>query len=141
MQKTAQIICHRAELLPGRFAYSYEWGGPRSWPVEIDYPSLREMLGREEVPKDQVWPDEISGVLPWKLRLVGEHVNFAYNSAIYVRADSGSWLFWKAEEVARRCQRWLMFRLIFTLMVWGLAYVEPGEITSWQCIGRKRKRN
>jgi hypothetical protein len=42
----------------------------------------------------------------------------------------------EADRFSRFWDR-LQYRLIYTAQVWGLAYVAPGHIPDWGCIGKK----
>lgn len=133
MEDTAEIIVHERELLPGRMSRTYEWRGLSSWPVLIHGNTLSRLM--EQPFKGNGYP-EIVDCFPWKLRLIDEAA-YHLNGAYYVRTDSGMWAYLWMMVRANRMIQTLKQRIILTLMVWGLAYVEPGELISWRCVGRK----
>lgn len=115
----AYILMSVKEILPGRYEHTYEWKGDRKWPV---------ILGNGMIQK--------IGELPWKLRKVEDDI---CRGSIYVRNEPGLYTYWWLRIHLLNFLRSIQCRLIYTLMVWGLAWVDGGEIPSWRCVGRKRK--
>lgn len=124
--KLARIECvtHRINVLPGRSeeTYTYEWQGPRHLPALVAVPGCGNTLAD----------------MPWPMRRLGPA------SAICdyaVRTDYGLWtilpyhlLKWQGKRIASL----LKTRVIYTLMVWGLAHVPNSAIAQWKHVGKKR---
>ena len=121
-----RVTLHCHELLPGRVetTRTYEWVGPKTSPVRFD-------LCREELAA-------ALGDLPWPTRAI--EVDGFGLSALVVRTDGWMKALYPlhfARHKARRAGRWLLVRLVYTAMVWGLAYVAPGETAGWRSFGKK----
>jgi hypothetical protein len=106
----------------------FVWHGPVNVPVRISDEFLRYDAGLDFAGQ---FPERLS-CFPWPLRKVDDD-NWAGFYAIYVRTDVGrfNWLYYAALARARRIWRWLFARLVWTLVVWGLAYVERGTFPTW----------
>lgn len=143
MTDEALVTGHYRQILPGRDAVVWEWEGLRGWPLRIERGCLEDMLGHC-LHEGSSWL-EISdcpktlNCFPWPLRFVAIERRFDRDELIYVRTDSGFWLYWYCRFRALPFLQMLRTRIILTLMVWNLAHIEPGEIANWRCVGRKRR--
>ena len=132
----AEIIFRDIEILPGRGTIQAEWKGNPRGQVRISIPLLRRLI-RIPIESEADLPERLS-IFPWPLRLVSREIDLPWNAAYYVRDDQGVWLYWAVRS--RVCKVWWWFkpRLIYTAVVWGLAYVPAGEAPSWKHLGRRR---
>lgn len=93
--------------------YTYKWIGSKYSPVEIS--------------------DEIDiSVLPWKLKLIDRFPH--KRSALYMRKE---FLIFTFPYEIKKIFMFIYYRVISTLMVWGLAYTPEGCVPSWKDIGKK----
>jgi len=124
MTPTADILVKEHRLPWGRRTFTFEWVGPATGVVEMDW---------------DAWERFYKGKLPWPLRVVAEDLLAA---KVYVaRVDEPyhlSWAYHATRAWLQRTLGLLWARCILTLMVWGLAWVPEGEIPSRKHIGRKR---
>ncbi len=137
MKGYADLICHRREILPGRYETSYTWDGDPNGTIELD----RFMLER-----CGAWTNGAKG-FPERLNFFGIPLRLVKHSlytgnGIYARVDTTAhglnWLYLRGRAAVHPFFARLKSRLIYTAMVWGLAWVEPHAIPSWHDIGKKR---
>jgi hypothetical protein len=77
--------------------------------------------------------------LPWRLRIVGEQEFFMGPGLICVR-DEPLWLLHAFRWHAARWLRMVGYRLLWTLILWGLApQPEMGGLPSWRDVFRGRR--
>ena len=99
---------------------AYEWIGPLNAPISLH-------------------PNEVL-VLPWKLIKLREQWPLSLED-LYVREDA-SWgrLYTQLEN------RWMIHcrafnrfeaRIILTLSIWGIGYVDPREFPTWKCLTKR----
>lgn len=126
MKTTAEVVCSwvRSPIGSDRIL-QYEWVGPVHGIARV---------GPEYLPFIP-WPYEVLSQehLGWSTYICRTDYPFPWPLACNRLAA-------EADRFARQWQ-WFQSRLIYTAMVWGLAYVEPGSIPNWGCIGKSSWRN
>lgn len=119
-------------LLPfNRRFTTYRWIGPASAPVRIN---------RYMVDPDCRTIDEAAQRLPWRLRKLPNGHDFLRDAADFVRVDGGLWVPALLTEWRHRLRDrwdWLTARMVLTLMVWGLAWVDEGTQPRWADVKRR----
>lgn len=114
----AEII-RREHIDPvtGGVWYTYEWDGPENEPVKLNHVSQRQLHD-----------------LPWKLEKIKDDIFYG----IYVRNDTAfPWYALHRLKQAWRSTEWLKVRIIATLVIWGVGYIESGQIIDWRCLKQK----
>ena len=99
----------------------WEWHGSKTLPIALSESEF-----------------EISPVPLRKIALDNEH----FETTVYVRKDIGSWwalYYWLVGRWLTHTYYFERFqqKLIVTAHVWGLAYIPPGEVPNWECIGKR----
>lgn len=120
----AEIVATRHDLILGRCYFTYEWCGPSTATAWL--------------------PDKFKDIfqdhsMPWPLMKVERSMS----RRAWRVARRDTWLGIPALAWWLRYQVWrvvddVYYRAIMTLMLWGLAWVEPWEEPSWRNIGRRR---
>lgn len=103
-----------------------EWVGDPGAPLVIDSWSAKNLLPR----------------MPYQFEKIDHDV--LYRTETYIRLDAGMWYAYHRfvrdwNNFVLFPLQWVAFRLILTLQVWGLAYIHPCEMPSWDCIGRRKR--
>jgi hypothetical protein len=119
----ARIEANYHGVLRGRGYYTYDWVGPKTAPALI-----ASWL-------DSAWFE----LLPWPVREI--ECDTLIPSKCVVRTDVGGglpalWMEWRIKT--HRLRVMLKARVIITLMVWGLAWVDEAVEPRWSDIGKKR---
>jgi hypothetical protein len=112
----------------GDFIHSFEWKRSPHAPLKVSY-----LLGKTLLQD----PD-----IPFKLKLIDE--DFPKNQVTLVRTDvpiNFKVIQFLEYRWVKHCKAFNYFeaRIIMTLHVWGLAYVDSYEKPSWGCVGKSRK--
>jgi hypothetical protein len=127
-----EILCvyERHPLTRSVRVVDFEWRGPVNEPVKVTEEHLQATGLAFGLLRDRFPP--VLSCFPWPLRRVDVET-FYDISAMYVRTDRGwrNWYYYAARARARRAWRWFFARLVWTLVVWGLAVVERGTFPTW----------
>ena len=123
---SSSLTFYRTEVAPGRYLNGFKWEGDERGSVRVRPRDLKTLMNIEagewmtcgELRLRRVAADEYEG------------------TATYVREDG----FWRSALVWNRLRflgEQFKHRFIYTLMVWGLAYVDFGDVPDWKHIGRR----
>ncbi|EKU96679.1 hypothetical protein Lepto7375DRAFT_0547 [Leptolyngbya sp. PCC 7375] len=122
----AEIRVHKRVDDYGNVLQSYEWVGPASEPVEIDY-RVCQLL------------DD----LPWRLIELKQRSLWRFGVRVFVREDTGCWIayHWLVNHWMIHHNAFLVFqqRLILTFHLWGIGYTPPHEIPQWKNLACKHR--
>ena len=106
---------------------SAEWVGHHSLKLRVD---------RNEL------DDEILKLLPFSLEETKDLYDPLSPFRYYIRKDRNYWLAYHRfmSDWARilSAWQWVRSRIIMTLIIWGIGWVEPYQIIDWYCLGQKR---
>ena len=131
MMEFAQLLV-KTEQNPFTYRYdvaSVEWVGHHSLMLEVNKEIDAEVLK----------------FLPFEL----EECQSPYNDLFpfpqfryYIRKDRHYWLayhrFMSDWAQVLRAWQWIKCRIIMTLVVWGIGWVEYGQMVDWYCLGQKK---
>jgi hypothetical protein len=119
INKYAEILVHQHTIEPTGAQYrTYEWIGRKYWPIFIG--------------------DDVRNRLPWSFLEIEKSLDGRVT--LCVRKDALLPIGWLiiAKVNTVNVLQWVYYRIIATLMIWGLAYIPNGTIPSWRHIGKKK---
>ena len=106
----------------------YEWHGPDHLPIKLSPSDVSKF----NIPLTMV-------------RTTNPDPCGFYTIAVYIQRKEGLWRIY-----SWFIKRWLIhtdvfnrlvsMRVIMTLHIWGIGYVNPGEIPHWGCVSRNSKK-
>jgi hypothetical protein len=99
-------------------------------------------LLRLQLPRDPRVVKTLTSLLPFRLEECRRPDDFPIGPKYYIRKDNCAGLAYNRflTDWSRVLRVWHNFkrRLIMTLIVWGVGWVEQNQIIDWYCLGQKK---
>ncbi len=130
MQEYAHLLVHSEfnAFTESSHIVAAEWVGHHSQILRVD---------------SRCCDEKVLALLPFDLEPIEEEdpIDRFLGFRCYARKDRHFWLayhrFMQDWQKVLNVKRWIEQRMIMTLVVWGIGWVEQGQMVGWYCLGQK----